>query len=139
MSERKKQCILVLQFQSKKRRNPCCALPRSRRVARSTQEGGTTLCIHFLHGRQKSKGQCDYSIFSSSVTKGREFCIDFCPKVHKSQAPTEPFSALGPFNNMVLIYKRFLDVLLYHSSTLLYTGTLSLLFSSAEHQFSSSL
>lgn len=83
---------------AKKRKNPCCALPGSIRVARSAQEGGTTLCIHFLHAWQKSKGQCVYSIFSSSVTQGREFCIDFCPKVHKSQqAPTQPFSALGAF------------------------------------------
>lgn len=95
--------------ESKRRRNPCCTLSgqyRRKEVSVSLQAvlrriSLLTPCFAFMfcmHDR-KSKGQCVYSTFRSSITRRGEFSMEFCPNIDKSsqQTPREASPTLGAF------------------------------------------
>lgn len=120
MSESRTPCILLLASiytgESKRRRNLCCILSgqcrRKKvrvslmkkvrvslqvvlRISLPTPRFAFMFCMH----DRKSKGQCIYSTFRSSITRGGEFSTEICPNSDKpsQQTPREPFPALGAF------------------------------------------
>lgn len=88
-------------------------------------------CFLCMTGRQKGNG---YTLHSGAALLEEEnFLWRFAPVLTNllSKLQENLFPHLGPSNNMVLIYRKFLDVWQNHSFTFPCMGTLTQLLSSA--------
>lgn len=147
MSESRTPCILLLASicigESKKRRKPGCTLSGPcRRKERSVSLQAVLRrislpkpCLAFMfcmHDRSQ-KGSV-YTVHSgAALVQKRNFPWSFAPTLTNlpSKLQENLFLHLRPLNNMMLLYRRFLNVWKNHFFTFPYMGTLTRLFFSA--------